>query len=102
MTARGIRDAVLAATRLSVSVGGGTSKVVAKLAAGVAKPSARGEGSGVHIVGPGHELEFMRQFALAVDDAPPASVARETEFTSGFDQRVQPDILNVEFVLIHT
>jgi DNA polymerase-4 len=65
VTARRIRDAVCAATRLTVSVGGGTSRVVAKLAAGVAKPSARGEGSGVHVVEPGGELEFMRQFKLA-------------------------------------
>jgi DNA polymerase-4 len=39
--------------------------VVAKLAAGVAKPSPGREGTGVHIVEPGGELEFMRQFALA-------------------------------------
>lgn len=64
-TARRIRAAVKRATRLTVSVGGGTSKVVAKLAAGVAKPSASGEGSGVHVVEPGAELDFMRQFALA-------------------------------------
>jgi DNA polymerase-4 len=60
-----MREAVRAATGLSVSIGGGTSKVVAKLAAGVAKPSAGREGSGVHIVPPGDELDFMRQFRLA-------------------------------------
>ena len=64
-TARRIRDAVLKATSLTVSIGGGTSKVVAKLAAGVAKPMPGSEGTGVHIVEPGRELEFMRQFALA-------------------------------------
>jgi DNA polymerase-4 len=64
-TARRIRDAVQETTQLSVSIGGGTSKVVAKLAAGVAKPKPDQEGAGVHIVEPGHELEFMRQFALA-------------------------------------
>jgi len=64
-TAHKIRDAVQRATRLTVSIGGGTSRVVAKLAAGVAKPTAGGEGSGVHIVEPGGELAFMRQFALA-------------------------------------
>lgn len=64
-TARRIRDAVKAATSLTVSIGGGTSKVVAKLAAGVAKPMPGKGGTGVHIVEPGHELEFMRQFALA-------------------------------------
>jgi DNA polymerase-4 len=64
-TAHNIRDAVWKATSLTVSIGGGTSKVVAKLAAGVAKPSAGREGTGVHIVEPGAELEFMRQFKLA-------------------------------------
>jgi DNA polymerase-4 len=38
---------------------------VAKLAAGVAKPRPGEEGTGVHVVEPGAELEFMRQFALA-------------------------------------
>src|SRR3990172_4500091 len=51
-TARRIRDAVLKATSLTVSIGGGTSKVVAKLAAGVAKPMPGGEGTGVHILQP--------------------------------------------------
>ncbi len=64
-TARRIRDAVKAATQLTVSVGGGTSKVVAKLAAGVAKPRPGQEGTGVHVVEPGGELDFMRQFKLA-------------------------------------
>src|SRR5256884_6916908 len=41
-TARRIRDAVLAETSLSLSIGGGTSKLVAKLAAGLAKPRPGG------------------------------------------------------------
>jgi DNA polymerase-4 len=74
-TAQRMREAVRQATRLTVSIGGGTSRVVAKLAAGIAKPNAAaasserrsdGEpGSGVYIVPPGDELEFMRQFSLA-------------------------------------
>jgi DNA polymerase-4 len=64
-TARRIRDTVQATTHLTVSVGGGTSKVVAKLAAGVAKPKPGQDGAGVHVVEPGTELDFMRQFALA-------------------------------------
>jgi DNA polymerase-4 len=75
-TAQRMREAVRGATRLTVSVGGGTSRVVAKLAAGVAKPTSTpapgapprsdGEpGSGVYIVPPDGELAFMRQFALA-------------------------------------
>ena len=58
-TARRMREDVLARTGLSVSVGGGTSKLVAKLAAGVAKPG------GVHVVTAGGEGEFLRRFQLA-------------------------------------
>jgi DNA polymerase IV len=57
-TARRIREAVLAETRLSVSIGGGTSKLVAKMAATLAKPA------GVHIVLAGDEATFMRRFVL--------------------------------------
>ena len=63
-TAHRIRDAVLAETSLSLSIGGGTSKFVAKLAAGVAKPRP-GAADGVHVVAPGAEADFMLQFALA-------------------------------------
>jgi len=64
-TARRIRDAVLAETSLSLSIGGGTSKLVAKLAAGLAKPRPGTAADGVHVVGPGAESDFMLQFALA-------------------------------------
>jgi DNA polymerase-4 len=64
-TARRIRGAVQEATRLSVSIGGGTSKLVAKLAAGRAKPRAGGPGEAVVIVAPGSEEEFLRGFSLA-------------------------------------
>ena len=64
-TARRMRDAVLAETQLSVSIGGGTSKLVAKLAAGVAKPVPGTAGDGVWVVAPGAEEEFMRRFSLA-------------------------------------
>src|SRR5438093_6686102 len=64
-TARRIRDVVARETALTVSVGGGTSKLVAKLAAGVAKPRPGTPADGVRVVAPGAELEFMRQFALA-------------------------------------
>jgi DNA polymerase IV len=64
-TARRMRDAVIAETSLSLSIGGGTSKLVAKLAAGLAKPRPGGTADGVHIVAPGGEADFMLQFALA-------------------------------------
>ena len=64
-TARRMRDTVIGATSLSLSIGGGTSKFVAKLAAGLAKPRPGGAADGVHIVAPGAETDFMLQFALA-------------------------------------
>src|SRR5207249_756973 len=64
-TARRVRAAVAGETSLAVSVGGGTSKLVANLAASIAKPRAGSAADGVHVVAPGAELEFMRRFALA-------------------------------------
>lgn len=64
-TAGRIRQAVLATTGLSVSIGGGTSKLVAKLAAGVAKPRPGMPGDGILVVEPGAEADFMRRFSLA-------------------------------------
>ena len=63
-TAGRIREAVLADTTLSLSIGGATSKLVAKLAAGVAKPRPGAPSAGVHVVPPGAEAEFMLRFAL--------------------------------------
>jgi DNA polymerase-4 len=57
-TARRIREEVLKRTDISVSVGGGTRKLVAKLAAGRAKPG------GVLVVPAGEESLFMRTFDL--------------------------------------
>jgi DNA polymerase-4 len=64
-TARKLRAAVREATQLSVSVGGGTSCLVAKLAAGAAKPIPGTAGDGVLVVAPGGEGEFLRRFTLA-------------------------------------
>ncbi len=64
-TARRIREAVAREAALTVSIGGGTSKLIAKLAAGVAKPRPGTPADGVLVVAPSAELEFMRQFALA-------------------------------------
>jgi DNA polymerase-4 len=61
--ARRIRDAVRAQTDMTVSIGGGTTKLVAKLAVERAKPKFGA--TGVHVVMPGEELAFMRQLQLA-------------------------------------
>ncbi|MDQ6831083.1 MAG: DNA polymerase IV [Gemmatimonadota bacterium] len=62
-TAHRIRDDVLASTGLSVSIGGGAAKLVAKLAVERAKPKTGA--TGVHIVAPDEEAAFLRSFSLA-------------------------------------
>ncbi|MEP6731629.1 MAG: DNA polymerase IV [bacterium] len=60
-----IRDAVIAETSMTVSIGGGTGKLIAKLSAERAKPRPENGANGVKIVEPGGELEFMRLLTLA-------------------------------------
>ena len=57
-TARRIQAAVKEETEITVSIGGGPTRLVAKLAAEKAKPA------GVHVVEPGDAAEFMKQFEL--------------------------------------
>jgi DNA polymerase IV len=64
-TASRIRTAVTSATGVSVSLGGGTSKLVAKLAVERAKPKPGTRATGVHIVAGGGEAEFLSTFELA-------------------------------------
>jgi DNA polymerase-4 len=64
-TAHRIRDAVRDATGLSISLGGGTNKLVAKLAVERAKPKPGTGADGVHIVTAGDEQSFLRTFTLA-------------------------------------
>ncbi|MHB1193332.1 MAG: DNA polymerase Y family protein [Longimicrobiales bacterium] len=58
-TAHRIRQEVLGRTHIQVSVGGGTRRVIAKLATTRAKPA------GVHVVPPGGEDTFLRGLELA-------------------------------------
>jgi len=62
-TAHRMRDAVHRETGISISIGGGTNKLIAKLAVERAKPKLGA--NGVHIVPPGTEEVFLRTFALA-------------------------------------
>ncbi|WP_411278546.1 DNA polymerase thumb domain-containing protein [Gemmatimonas sp.] len=64
-TAHRIRDAVFASTGLSVSIGGGTSRLVAKMAVELAKPKPGSRATGVRCVTPGHEIAFLAPFRLA-------------------------------------
>lgn len=63
-TAHRMREAVRAETGLSVSIGGGTNKLVAKLAVERAKPKPGTTADGVHVVPPGTEADFLRGFTL--------------------------------------
>lgn len=65
VTARRIREQVVSETGLSVSIGGGTSKLVAKLAVERAKPKPGTDATGVHVVAPGDEAAFLETFDLA-------------------------------------
>ena len=60
-----IRDAVRQDTGLSVSLGGATNKLVAKLAVERAKPKPDSGATGVFVVAPGEEEAFMRTVSLA-------------------------------------
>ena len=86
-TARRIRETVLAETEISVSVGGGTSRVVAKLAVRRAKPA------GVLVVPPGEEAAFVRTHRL--QDLPGVGPAFAEELKRRGLVRVE-DALGVE------
>jgi DNA polymerase-4 len=64
-TAHRIRTAVKRETGMSISIGGGTNRLVAKMAVERAKPKPGTTGDGVHIVPPGSEAEFLSTFNLA-------------------------------------
>jgi len=64
-TARRIRSDIYQATRIHVSIGGGTNPLIAKLAAGRAKPRPGDvDARGVWIVPPGEEAAFMAQLEV--------------------------------------
>jgi DNA polymerase-4 len=63
--ARRLRDTVLAETEIVVSVGGGTNRLIAKLAANRAKPHRSPHARGVLVVAPGDEGAFLETFALS-------------------------------------
>ena len=64
-TGRRIRGAVLAETGLTLSIGGGTNRLVAKLAADRAKPRPGTGATGVLIIPPGSEGDFLAGLDLA-------------------------------------
>lgn len=92
-TAKRIRQEVIRATGLTVSMGGGTSKLVAKLAVERAKPKPNNAATGVHIVEPGGEDEFLRSFDLA---ELPHVGPRFQERLAALGMRRVPDVLQYD------
>ena len=62
-TAQRIRTPVQQKIGLTLSIGGGTNKLIAKMAVDRAKPSR--EGDGILIIEPGKEMAFLRTCTLA-------------------------------------
>jgi DNA polymerase-4 len=92
-TARRIREAVIAETDLSVSIGGGASKLVAKLAVERAKPKPGTGATGVHVVEHGDEARFLATFDLA--DIPLIG-PRFQERLAKLGMRRVPDVLQYD------
>jgi DNA polymerase-4 len=92
-TAARIRDDVLARTGLSVSMGGGSNRLVAKLAVERAKPRAGGPTPGVCVIPPGEEAAFVATLELA---AIPGVGPRMVERLAGYGLVQVVDALKVE------
>jgi DNA polymerase-4 len=88
--AHDIRRAVLRETGLSVSFGGGTNQLIAKLAVERAKPKPGTAADGVFVVDPGTESDFMRTVALAEI---PMIGPRFRERLESLGLRTVPDVL---------
>ncbi|MEX2177156.1 MAG: DNA polymerase IV [Gemmatimonadaceae bacterium] len=97
-TARRIRDAVRGATQLSVSIGGGTNRLVAKLAVERAKPKPGAGADGVHAVEPGAEQEFLRTFRLA---ELPMVGPKFQERLAALGMITVPDVLQYDLPTLH-
>jgi len=93
VTAKRIREQVEATTKLSVSIGGGTTKLVAKLAVERAKPKPGTTATGVHIVAAGDEGRFLETFDLAEI---PLIGPRFQERLSKLGMRTVPDVLQYD------
>ncbi len=89
-TARRMREAIRRDTGLHVSFGGGTSKLIAKLAVEQAKPKPGSDADGVHVVPAGGEAAFLHGVALA--DIPMIG-PRFQERLARLGMRTVPDVL---------
>jgi DNA polymerase-4 len=96
-TAHRIRSAVKRETGMSISIGAGTNKLVAKMAVERAKPKPGTTGDGVHIVAPGTEAEFLRTFNLA--DIPMVGPKFQAKLAS-LGMVAVPDLLRHDLVAL--
>jgi DNA polymerase-4 len=92
-TAGRMRAAVAEVTGLSVSIGGGATKLVAKLAVERAKPKPGTGATGVHVVPAGDEEAFLATFELA--DIPMIG-PRFQERLARLGMRRVPDVLQYD------
>lgn len=92
-TARRIRQAVRDEVGLPLSLGGGTNKLIAKLAVELAKRPENGDERGAFVVSPGDEAAFMTRFRLG--DIPMVG-AKLQERLAGFGLRTVADALPYE------
>jgi DNA polymerase-4 len=97
VTAQRIREEVVRRTTLSVSIGGGTSKLVAKLAVERAKPKPGSGATGVHIVDPGEVARFLATFDLAEI---PFIGPRFQERLAKLGMRRVPDVLQYDLATL--
>ena len=93
VTAARLRHEVRAETGLSVSIGGGTSKLIAKLAVERAKPRPENAATGVYVVERGAEADFMHTVKLA--DIPFVG-PRFQERLAQLGLRTVPDVLQYD------
>ena len=96
-TAHRMRTAVAESTGLSVSIGGGTTKLVAKLAVERAKPKPGSGANGVHVVADGDEESFLATFDLA--DLPLVG-PRFQERLARLGMRRVPDVLQYDLTTL--
>jgi DNA polymerase-4 len=92
-TAVRIRRDVISETGISVSFGGGTSKLIAKLAVEHAKPRPGSSATGVYVVDVGTEAEFMSGITLAEI---PLIGPRFQERLARLGMRTVPDVLQYD------
>ena len=98
-TAHRIRAAVKRETGMSISIGGGTNKLVGKMAVERAKAKPGTSADGVHIVAPGEEAEFLKTFALA--DIPMVGPKFQARLSS-LGMTTVPDVLSHDLVTLRS